>query len=46
LPHRVKDGYGLKNYFIDELASLGVSLIITVDCGTRDREVVQYAKQK
>ncbi len=46
LPHRAKDGYGLKNYFIDELASLGVSLIITVDCGTRDGAVVQYAKEK
>lgn len=36
LPHRVHDGYGLKEYFFDELASKGVKLVITVDCGTRD----------
>lgn len=46
LPHRVKDGYGMKSYFIDELAPLGVNLIITVDCGTRDIEVIKYAKNK
>lgn len=44
LPHRVKDGYGMKKYFIDELAQLWVSLVITVDCGTRDLEVIEYAK--
>ncbi|MDD3793845.1 MAG: single-stranded-DNA-specific exonuclease RecJ [Candidatus Gracilibacteria bacterium] len=44
IPHRVKDGYGMKNYFMDELASIGVDLVITVDCGTRDIEVVKYAK--
>ncbi|MDD3145412.1 MAG: single-stranded-DNA-specific exonuclease RecJ [Candidatus Gracilibacteria bacterium] len=44
IPHRVKDGYGMKTYFMDELAQLGVNLVITVDCGTRDIEVVKYAK--
>ncbi len=46
LPHRVKDGYGMKKYFIDELAELWVDLIITVDCGTRDVDVVRYSKEK
>jgi len=46
VPHRVHDGYGMKKKFIDELAPLGVTLIITVDCGTRDIEVIQYAKEK
>ncbi|MCP4523066.1 MAG: single-stranded-DNA-specific exonuclease RecJ [Candidatus Gracilibacteria bacterium] len=45
LPHRVKDGYGLKDYFVDECKELGVNLIITVDCGTRDVEVIQHAKK-
>ena len=45
LPHRVKDGYGLKKYFVDEAKELWVSLIITVDCGTRDVEVIKYAKK-
>jgi len=45
LPHRVHDGYGIKKKFIDELAPLGVSLIITVDCGTKDLDVISYAKE-
>lgn len=44
IPHRVKDGYGMKTYFMDELAQLWVNLVITVDCWTRDIEVVKYAK--
>ena len=44
LPHRVHDGYGLKQKFVDELAPLWVKLIITVDCGSRDAEIVSYAK--
>ncbi len=46
LPHRVHDGYGLKKYFIDELAEKWVTLIITVDCGSRDAEIISYAKMK
>ena len=46
IPHRVKDGYGLKKYFIDELAEINVDLIITVDCGIRDNETIKYAKEK
>lgn len=44
LPHRVHDGYGLKPYFIDELITHGVTLLVTVDCGTRDVSVISYAK--
>lgn len=44
LPNRITDGYGMKSYFMDELATIWVSLVITVDCGTRDVEVVKYAK--
>lgn len=45
LPHRVQDGYGLKSYFVDECKELWVSLIVTVDCGTRDIEVIKHAKE-
>ena len=45
LPHRIKDWYGLKNYFIDEMASLSVDLVVTVDCGTKDLEVISHAKK-
>ncbi len=33
LPHRLEDGYGLSEKFIDEFAKIGVTLLITVDCG-------------
>ena len=45
LPHRAKDGYGLKEYFFDELAEKNVKLVITVDCGTRDIEPIRHAKK-
>lgn len=44
LPHRSRDGYGLKSYFLDELVQKSVSLVITVDCGTRDIQAIQHAK--
>ncbi len=44
LPHRVKDWYGLKAYFLDELSDLWVTLIITVDCWSRDIDVIEKAK--
>jgi len=46
LPTREKDGYGMKNYFIDEIGEVGATLIVTVDCGTRDIEVIKYANTK
>lgn len=33
LPHRVDDGYGLSEKFIDEFIEKKIKLIITVDCG-------------
>lgn len=44
LPHRVHDGYWLKDYFFTELSEKNVKLVITVDCGTRDIEPIRYAK--
>lgn len=44
LPHRVHDGYGMKKYFMDELKEKNVTLVVSVDCGTRDVEVVKHAK--
>lgn len=44
LPHRVRDWYWLKHSVVDEAIELGVSLIITVDCWTRDIDVIKYAK--
>ncbi|HBY74445.1 TPA: hypothetical protein DEG21_00715 [Patescibacteria group bacterium] len=36
----------MKNHFIDDIAEKNVKLLITVDCGTRDIEVINYAKTK
>lgn len=44
LPHRIHDGYGMKSYFIDEAKKLWVTLIITVDCGSRDIDIIKHAK--
>lgn len=46
LPHRINDWYWLKNYFVDEMHSLWVNLIVTVDCWTKDIETIKYAKSK
>jgi len=46
LPHRVDDGYGLKTKFVDEALELWVDLMITVDCGSRDRQIVADAAKK
>lgn len=45
LPHRVRDGYGMKVYHIDEIVATGAKLLITVDCGTRDIEPIQRATE-
>jgi single-stranded-DNA-specific exonuclease len=46
IPHRKNDGYGLKKYFIDELAQKNIGLIITVDNGITAVEEVDYARTK
>jgi len=44
LPHRVNDGYGLTNDFIEEFQKIGVSLIVTVDCGISCKPQIDLAK--
>ena len=46
IPHRHKEGYGLNQEGIDELAGQGVTLIITIDLGTTEHENIVYAKEK
>ena len=43
LPHRVKEGHGLNEYAIRTLKSRGVSLLITVDCGTSSHKEIELA---
>jgi single-stranded-DNA-specific exonuclease len=46
LPHRMEDGYGLSNKFVDEFGVLGVGLLITVDCGISCANQIAYAAGK
>lgn len=43
LPHRVENGYGLSNQFVNEFIKVGVNLVITVDCGISSKEQVDLA---
>ncbi len=43
LPHRQKDGYGLRTSTIDRIKDLGAQLIITVDNGITSFEAIEYA---
>ncbi len=46
IPHRYAEGYGLNTEGIEELASLGVTLIITIDLGTSEHAGIAYARDK
>lgn len=43
VPNRLEEGYGLNRAAVEYLASQGISLIVTVDCGITATEEVQYA---
>jgi single-stranded-DNA-specific exonuclease len=44
LPDRIKEGYSLNKEAVSELSECGVNLIITVDCGISDYEIVEFGK--
>ncbi|PIR13396.1 single-stranded-DNA-specific exonuclease RecJ [Candidatus Falkowbacteria bacterium CG11_big_fil_rev_8_21_14_0_20_39_10] len=46
IPDRVKYGYGLNKECLEEILKDDVSLIITVDCGTRNHEEIKFIKSK
>ncbi|MBI2356963.1 single-stranded-DNA-specific exonuclease RecJ [Candidatus Dojkabacteria bacterium] len=41
IPDRVDEGYGLSKSSVDAMISQGADLIITVDCGVRDRSIIE-----
>jgi single-stranded-DNA-specific exonuclease len=43
VPHRIRDGYGMKSEAVEDAAALGVKLIVSVDTGIRANEVVRHA---
>lgn len=47
IPSRVDQGYGLTHSSINDVLELGGKLLISVDCGVRDREIInEYRKEK
>ncbi len=46
IPDRYDEGYGVSYKGIDTAARTGVSLIITLDCGIKAIEKVEYARSK
>ena len=45
IPHRYREGYGVSKAGIDFALKHGFSLIISLDCGIKSVELVQYAKE-
>ncbi|MEO8026166.1 MAG: single-stranded-DNA-specific exonuclease RecJ, partial [Bryobacteraceae bacterium] len=43
VPHRLRDGYGMRTDVVEEAAARGVRLIISVDTGIRAQAVVEHA---
>lgn len=44
IPHRYKEGYGVSKAGIDFAKENGFSLIISLDCGIKSVDLIQYAK--
>jgi single-stranded-DNA-specific exonuclease len=45
VPHRLKDGYGMRAEVVEAAAERGVKLIVSVDTGIRAAQVVRRANQ-
>lgn len=46
IPDRVDEGYGLSKSSIDAMLEKGAQVIITVDCGVRDRLIIEEYMEK
>lgn len=46
IPDRVEQGYGLTEDSLNDLVGLGANLVITVDCGIRDKELIKKFKKE
>lgn len=45
IPHRFSEGYGVSKKGIDYAIEQGVSLLITLDCGIKSKDLIAYAKE-
>ncbi len=46
IPSRVDQGYGLTQSSIEDVLQLGGQLLVSVDCGVRDRELINTVKKE
>ena len=46
IPHRVEEGHGLSQRAVEQLASQGVTLLVTVDCGISSHKEIQEAADR
>lgn len=46
LPDRFLDGYGMSKKIVQEASSFGASLVITVDCGSNNGEIIEELSGK
>jgi single-stranded-DNA-specific exonuclease len=44
IPHRVRDGYGMREKHVDAASQHGIRLIVTADSGIRSFSAIQHAK--
>lgn len=45
IPHRIRDGYGLRDYMAEEMAGRGVDTLVTCDNGISAADAVERAKR-
>ena len=45
IPHRIKDGYGLNKSIVKVCLDNNIGIVIALDCGTSDKEVVEILKE-
>ena len=46
IPDRIVEGYGISNKAVEHAESLGIKLIVSIDCGITATEKVDYGKSK
>lgn len=46
VPHRLRDGYGMRTEVVEDAAARGVTLLISVDTGIRAGDVVAHARAR
>jgi single-stranded-DNA-specific exonuclease len=46
IPHRLREGYGMRPEVIDQAAAEGVGLVVSVDTGIRASQVVKHARER